>query len=257
MYNPMPIDLTKTYAAGSKFPYAPGQEVPLGKKVFRFMKYNDGNNNVPAVRGQIVYNCVVAAADITTPYEVCVDLASTTPLTDDEFAGVIQPDVVLNGEGFWGHIEGPGEVGIWANAAITQITSALTHRLRPANTNGIVGSLADGATGEPQQWFAYLLANVDGTPTAASDRFLATIPAGPTTTVKKYIVGETVTANAKTGIVSETLYKNGISYAIIAHTLSAAWAAAETAVGGTSTASGVIGVVGYIIPASNYRIIRQ
>ena len=253
----MPIDLTKVYASGSKFPYALGQEVPLGQKIFRFMKYNDGSNNIPGLRGQIVYNCVVAAVDITTPYEVSVDLGSTAPLTDDEFAGIIQPDVVLTGEGFWGQIYGPGEVNLWASAAITQITTALTHRLRPAATNGIVASLADGATGEPQQWFASLLANVDGTPTAATDRFLATIPAGPTTTVKKYIVGETVTANAKTGIVAETLNKNSITYGIIAHTLSAAWAAAETAVGGTSAASGVIGTIGYIIPAVNYRIIRQ
>ena len=233
---------------GSTFVDSKGRE-------FRYVKYNDGDGNLPGVRGQICYNVVVNAANISIQYQVTCDLGSSTVVSDDDFAGIIVPDVVLNGEYCWVQVHGVGLVRAWAEAAIDRDgTNELTKRLRPSSTDGIVASLADGTGGQPEQWFALLLADVDGTPTAVADRFLATIPAGQTTTAQ-FAVGETVTANAKTGVVVEVLRRGTTDYAIIASTLSAAWAAAETGVGGTSAASGVLSAIGYAVFPQNYRIV--
>jgi len=230
-----------------------GAEFELDGRLFRYVKYNDGDANIPGLRGTMSYKVGANAANVGTRNERTCDLGSTTVVSTDQFGGIIIPDVVLHSEYYWEQFRGTGLVNMWNAAAITRTTNALTERLRPGTTDGISIVLADGATGEPQEWFALLLANVDGTPTASTDRFLATIPEHQTTPAQ-FAVGETVTANAKTGVVVEVLRRGVYDYGIIASTLSAAWAGAETAVGGTSVASGVIGAIGYAVFAGNYEL---
>lgn len=257
MYNPMPINLAKTYK--SPFPYQPGQEIPIdnGRKLFRFFQYNGGDDNIPGLRGQICYNVVVDAANISTPFQVTCDLGSATIVSQDEFAGVIQPDVVLDGEGCWGEVFGPGEVAMWADAAITRATNNLTSRLSPGANDGTVKTTTDGTAGQPLTWFAELLADVMLTFATATEYYYASIPAGQTTTAQ-YIVGETVTANTDTAIVVERLRRGDTDYGLIVSTISDdGWANGETAVGGTSAASGVLGAVGPFVHPQNYRLIRN
>jgi len=248
-------DLGAVYSNPNTF--KPGQEVELDDRLYQFKQYNDGDGNIPGLRGQICYDVVVDAANRATAHEVTCDITEGTVVSSQEFSGVIMPNVVLNGEFCWVQTDGDGltrgefPVYMWAEAAITRTTDMFTQRIIPGTVDG---NSVVSATGSEARIFGQLYADIDGVPTAAADRYLASIPAGQTTTAQ-FAVGETVTANTDTAVVVEVLRRGTTDYGLIVSTVTADyWAAAETAVGGTSGASGVIGVVGFAIFPQNYRV---
>lgn len=226
---------------GSTFVDSKGRE-------FRYMKYNDGDGDVPGCRGQIVY-LVPGDADVPSYiYEVTVDLSSTTVPSQGLFAGVIIPDVILNGEYCWAQIKGINLVPLWADiTAIDRSTSEVTKHLMPAaaaNENiagdGIVGVSTEALD---VNVFGELLADVDGTPTLPTDRVFLHIPAGQTAT-PQFIVGETITGgtSSDTAVVVEVLRRGAKDYGLIVSTVTATYfhTVAETVTGGTSAAAGSI-----------------
>lgn len=263
MYSPMPINLTQVYS--SPFPYEPGLEVALGngKQLFKFVQYNDGDGNIPGLRGRICYRVVQDASAVTEQEQVTCDLTGTTVLSQAEFGGIIQADVILNGYGGWVQVIGPGEVDMWASiAAINRDAAAINRWLMPAaaaneNITGD-GIIATAAVSSEQRIFAELLADVDGVPTAATDRVLLAIDAGATGT---FLVGETVEGgtSSDTAVVVERLRRNSTIYGLIVSTVTATYfhTAAETLTGATSSATGTLSCKGVMVPSSNYRLIRK
>jgi len=248
-------DLGAVYSNPNTF--KPGQEVELNDRLYQFKQYNDGDANLAGVRGQVCYAVTAEDANVGTAHEVTCDLGSTTVVSQDDFAGVIMPNVVLNGEFCWVQTAGMGltrgefPVYLWASAAINKSGDSMNRWLIPGATDGTVASLTDGVE---ETVCAALLADVIVVAGLATERFLATIP---TTRSGLFVVGETVTANAKTGVVVEVLSRGSVNYGIIVSTMSAAWVAAETALGGTSGATATFGVVGTGVFPQNYRILRN
>lgn len=230
---------------GSTFVDSKGRE-------FRYVKYNDGDDNIPGLRGHLALPIGANAANVSTIYEVTANYDTTTVVGTVSFGGIIIPDVVLNGEYCWVQVQGIGLVIAWADAAQTRITTTLTDKCIPGAADGTMAVLTAGFE---QQVCLEILADIDAVPTAAADRYLAPIPAGQTTTAQ-YIVGETVTANTDTSVVVEILRRGATDYGLIVSTVTSDYfAAAETAVGGTSAASGVLGDPAYNIFPQNYNIV--
>ena len=228
-------------------------EDQLGR-VFRYVKYNDGDDNIPGLRGHTVGLIGANAANVSSVYEVTANFDSSTVVTTAGFAGIIIPDVVLHGEFCWIQIAGIGLVAAWADAAQDRSTDEDTNRCIPGAADG---TLATGADGSEQEVCIELLADIDAVPTASTDRYLAPIPAHQTTTAQ-FAVGETVTANTDTSVVVEVLRRGVYDYGLIVSTVTSDYfAAAETAVGGTSAASGVLGDPAFAIFPQNYNIIRS
>jgi len=268
MYSPFSINLKKVYT--SPFPYEPGFEIALdnGKKLFKFVQYNDGDGDIPGLRGRICYRVGANAANVSEQEQVTCDLSSTTVVGQMEFAGILQPDVVLNSEGCWSQIIGPGEVDMWASLSqITRISAALNKWLMPAVVDGagVVNITGDGlaakaAAGSEMRIFAELLADVDGTPAVATSRGLLAIDAG---TTGAFIVGETVTGgtSADTAVIVERLRRGTTIYGLICSTFGGVaksfHTATETLTGGTSGATGALTDKAVAVLASNYRLIRK
>ena len=264
MYSPFAINLKKVYT--SPFPYEPGFEVALdnGKKLFKFVQYNDGDGDIPGLRGRISYRVVADDTNVSEQEQVTCDLTEGgTVLGQAEFAGVLQPDVVLNGEGCWAQIIGPGEVDMWASiAAINRDAAAINKWLSPAAaaTTNITGDgiVATAAAGFEMQIFAELLANVDGTPLAVTNRALLCVDAGTST---QFVVGETINGvtSSDTALVVERLRRGSTDYGVICSTLTATYfhTAAENLNSAAAVLRGILSCKGVQVPASNYRLIRK
>ncbi len=223
-------------------------------RMFRYVKYNDGDDNIPGLRGHLVGLIGADAANVSSIYEVTANFDSSTVVTTAGFAGIIIPDVVLNGEYCWVQVAGMGLVNAWADAAQDRSTNELTNRCIPGAADGTVAVLT---AGNEQQVCLEILADIDAVPTAAADRYLAPIPVGQTTTAQ-FAVGETVTANTDTAVVVEVLKRGAKDYGLIVSTVTSDyWAAAETAVGGTSAASGVLGDPAFAVFPQNYNIVYR
>jgi hypothetical protein len=251
-------DLGAVYANPNT--YKPGQTAELNDREYKFIQYNDGDGNIPGLRGQVCYAVGANAANVGTAHEVTCDLGSATVVSQDDTEGLIMPNVILNGEFCWiqkvgmGLTRGEFPVYMWADGAIDRSADSMNRWLVAGASDGTVVELTDGVE---ETIFAANYADVDAVPTAAADRFLASIPAGQTTTAQ-FAVGETVTANTDTAVVVEVLSRGTTDYGLIVSTVTADyWAATETAVGGTSAASGVIGVVGYAVFPQNYRLLSK
>lgn len=247
-------DLGAVYANSNT--YQPGQEVELNNRIYQFKQYNDGDGNIPGLRGQICYDVVVDAANRSTAHEVTCDYTEGTVVASQEFAGVIMPNVVLNGEFCWVQTDGDGltrgefPVYTWTNAAITRTSDIWTQRLIPHTIDGI--SVVASTTNE-SRIFSQLYADVRDPLSVSTLHYLIAIPLGQTTSAQ-FAVGETVTANGDDGDVAEVLRRGTTDYGLILTGVTGAMVATETAVGGTSAASGVIGTVGIAIYPQNYRV---
>ena len=275
MYSPFPIKLTQVYASGS-FPCEPGFTIPLGngKKIFKFVQYSDGDGNIPGLRGRICYRVGPYSGHLTgTQEQVTCDISSSSVPSEIEYAGVIQPDVVLDGEGCWTQIFGPGEVAMWATiTAIDRISAdvsdtMLSKYLVPAaagNNNisgdGIVASalVQKDSAYHYSGIFAELLEDVSGAPTAADDRVLLAIDGG---TTGAFIVGETVTGgtSADTCVIVERLRRGSTTYGLIVSTVTSTYfhTATETLTGGTSGATGTLTCKGEHVAANSYRLMPK
>ncbi len=253
-------DLGAVYANSNT--YQPGQEAELNNRIYQFKQYNDGDGNIPGLRGQICYDVVVDAANRSTAHEVTCDYTEGTVVASQEFAGVIMANVILNGEFGWVQKKGTGltrgefPVYMWGEAAITRTTDTYTQRIMPATVDG--NSIVSAA-GSEHRIFAQLYADLDGAPTAAADRYLVSIPAGQTTTAQ-FAVGETVEelagggGDGDTGVVVEVLRRGTTDYGLILSTVTADYmgSGAETITGATSGAAGVVTQDGFAIFPQNY-----
>lgn len=223
-------------------------------RLFRYVKYNDGDDNIPGLRGHLAGLVGANAANVSSLYEVTANFDSSTIVSTGGFGGIIIPDVVLNGEYCWVQVGGLGLVMAWADAAQDRSTNELTNRCIPGAADGTLAVLT---AGQEQEVCIELLADIDAVPTAATDRYVGPIPAGQTTAAQ-FAVGETVTANTDTAVVVEVLKRGATDYGLIVSTVTDDyWAAAETAVGGTSAASGVLGDPAFGIFPQNYNIVNR
>ena len=227
-----------------------------GGGIAKYFKYNDGDGNIPGLRGQIAYRVGANAANVTMKDTVTCDLGSATIVSTDEFAGIVLANVILNNEYGWFQDENIGEVDAWAVAAIDRSGDTVVRRCIPGATDGIVATLTAGFE---QRVCFELLADVivTATVTLSTDRYLGSIPLGQTTAAQ-FVVGETVTANTDTAVVVEVLKRGTKDYGLIVSTLTDNyWVLGETVVGSTSGASGVLGAVGFAVKAGNYNIVYQ
>ncbi len=237
--------------------YAPGQEVELDNRLYQFKQYNDGDGNIPGLRGQICYDVVVAATNRITMHEITCDYTEGTVIASQEFAGLIMPNVVLDGEFCWVQTDGDGltrgefPVYTWTNAAITRTSDApWTQRLIPHTIDGVS---AVASTANESRIFSQLYADVRSPLSVGTLYYLIAIPLGQTTSAQ-FSIGETITANGDDGDVVEVLRRGTTDYGLILTDVTGAMLATETAVGGTSAASGVIGAVGMAVYPQNYRV---
>ena len=225
-------------------------------RLFEYTQYNDGDGNIPGLRGMICYDVVVDAANISNSFQVTCDITQGTIVSGEEFSGVIIPDVVLHNQYCWKQISGIGLVDMWAVAAQTRTTDTYTNHLIPHTVDG-VGVVA--AAGSEHLQYATILADINGVPTGATGRYIVGIPAGNITAGTNFAVAELVSGGTSSdgGTVVKVL-KSGITdYGLILSTLTGSavyFQAAETLTGATSGATGLVGVIGYAVFAANYKL---
>jgi hypothetical protein len=244
------VDLTQIYNYEAFALGATYEDMDTGRE-YEFLLYNYGDGSIPACRGQICYP-VVGDASVPSPRnEVTVDLSSTTVPgaasgTQGIFEAVVMPNVVSNGSYFWGQTKGRETVPMWANiTAIDRSGSLIANYLMPAalDNNNMAGDGIVIASTEALDVtvFARLDADVDGTPTLATDRVLLQIPAGQAVTATPFVVGETVTGgtSSDTAVIVEILSIGSVQYGLIVSTVTATYfhTTTETITGGTSGAT--------------------
>ncbi len=230
---------------GSTFVDSKGRE-------FRYVKYNDGDDDIQGLRGHMALPIGANAANVSTIYEVTANYDTTTVVGTVPFGGIIIPDVVLNGEYCWTQIEGIGLVAAWADAAQTRITTTLTDKCIPGAADGTMAVLTAGLE---QQVCIEILADIDGVPTAATDRYYIPLIS---THVGSYVVGETVTggSSSDTAVVVEKLSRGTTDYGLIVSTATSTYfQAAETLTGGTSGATATTGDPAFVVYPQNYNIV--
>ncbi len=225
-------------------------------RVFEYSQYNDGDGDIPGLKGMICYDVVVDAANISNPYQTTCDITQGTIVSGEEFSGVIIPDVVLHSDFYWKQKSGIGLVDMWAVAAQTRTTDTYTNHLIPHTVDG-VGVVA--AAGSEHLQYATLLADISGVPTAATGRYIVGIPAGNIAAGTNFAAGELVSGGTSSdgGTVVEVLKVGATDYGLILSTLTGSavyFQAAETLTGATSGATGLVGVIGYAVFASNYKL---
>lgn len=230
---------------GSTFVDSKGRE-------FRYVKYNDGDDSIQGLRGHSVLPIGANATNVSTIYEVTANFDTTTVVGTVSFGGIIIPDVVLDGEYCWLQIKGMGLVGAWADAAQTRIATTLTDKCIPGASDGAVAVLT---AGYEQQVCLEILADIDGVPTAATDRYYMSLIS---THVGSFVVGETVTGGTSldTAVVVEKLSRGTTDYGLIVSTATSTYfQAAETLTGGTSGATAITGDPAFTIFPQNYNIV--